>query len=142
MKTCLLALATLALLSGAARADAIADRQAAMKSISGHVRQLAPFAQGKSAYDAAAVGAELAALQWVVAAFDVDALFPAGSEAGDTKASPKIWQDRPGFQAAVDRFKGDIDAAVAAAPADAAALGPLFAAIGANCGACHGAWRQ
>jgi len=142
MKTCLIAFSIFAALTGTVHADAIAARQAAMKRISQQLRVLSPFAKGDLDYDAAAVMSALQTLDAEVKAYDVEVLFPAGSETGNTKVSQKIWTDRPGFQAAVDKFSGDVASAVAANPHDVAALTPLVAAIGSNCGSCHGAWRN
>lgn len=144
MKSFAFALASLAVLQcSTAFGEPIADRKALMKGIGGIVgRDLAPYVRGDKPYDAAAALASLQALNAAAEKLDVDALFPAGSDAGDTKASPKIWEDRAGFQAAVDKFKGDVAAAVAAAPQDAGAFVPVFETVGGNCRACHGAWRN
>jgi cytochrome c556 len=143
MKKLLLAVSALAVISGSAFADPIADRKAIMKERGGIVGgQLAPIAKGEKPYDAAAVLAALQALDANAKKFDVDALFPAGSETGDTKASPKIWEDMAGFKAAADKFAADVAAAVAANPQDAAAFQPLFGAIASNCGGCHQAYRM
>ena len=142
MKKLLLAISALAVISGSALADPIADRKAIMKERGGIVGgQLAPIAKGEKPYDAAAVMAALQALDANAKKFDVEALFPAGSDQGDTKASPKIWQDMAGFKAIADKFAADVAAAVAANPQDAAAFQPLFGAIASNCGACHQAYR-
>jgi cytochrome c556 len=72
----------------------------------------------------------------------IPAMFPPGSETGhDTKAKPKIWTDKPGF----DRFAGDMVAAaqklvVAAKADDKAAFGDAFHALGKACGGCHKAY--
>jgi cytochrome c556 len=143
MKKLLLAVSALAVISGSALADPIADRRAIMKERGGIVGgQLAPIAKGEKPYDAAAVMTALQALDANAKKFDVDALFPAGSDQGDTKASPKIWEDMAGFKAAADKFAADVAAAVAANPQDAAAFQPLFGAIASNCGACHQAYRM
>lgn len=141
MKRLILAISAVALVSGAAFADPIADRKALMKERGGLVGQLAPVAKGEKPFDAAAV---LAALQGLAAngdKFDVDALFPAGSDSGDTKAAPKIWEDMAGFKAAEAKFEADVDAAIAAAPQDLDAFKAQFGAVAANCGACHQAYR-
>ncbi len=72
---------------------------------------------------------------------DVAALFPEGTDKGDTEASPKIWEDMAGFQAKVDKFKTDAAAALAAAPADLDALKVEFGKVAANCGGCHETFR-
>lgn len=142
MKKLLLAVAALAVIAGSAYADPIADRRAIMKERGGIVGgQLAPIAKGEKPFDAAAVMTALQALDANAKKFDVEALFPAGSDQGDTKASPKIWEDMAGFKAAADKYAADVAAAVAANPQDAAAFQPLFGAIASNCGACHQAYR-
>jgi cytochrome c556 len=142
MRKIVLALSALALVSSAAYADPIADRKAIMKERGGIVGQLAPVAKGEKPFDAAAVLTALQALEANAKKFDVDALFPVGSESGDTKASPKIWEDMAGFKAAADKFTTDVSAAVAAPPADLAAFQAQFGAIASNCGACHQAYRM
>jgi cytochrome c556 len=103
---------------------------------------LVPIAKGEKPFDAAAVLAALQTLNDDAQKLDVAVLFPAGSETGgDTTASPKIWEDPAGFQAAVDKFKADADAAVAAPPQDAAAVGATVGALGKNCGGCHETFR-
>ncbi|CAG0995134.1 Cytochrome c-556 [Rhizobiaceae bacterium] len=141
MKRLILAISAVALVSGAAVADPIADRKALMKERGGLVGQLAPVAKGEKPFDAAAV---LAALQGLAAngdKFDADALFPAGSDTGDTKASPKIWEDMAGFKAVEAKFEADVDAAIAAPPQDLDAFKAQFGAIASNCGTCHQTYR-
>lgn len=143
MKSVLLALSALALVATSAFADPIADRKAVMKERGGIVGgQLAPIMKGEKPYDAAAVMAALQALDANAKKWDEAALFPAGSETGDTKASPKIWSDMAGFTAAGDKFEADVAAAIAANPQDLDAFKPLFGAIASNCGACHQAYRM
>lgn len=141
MKRLVLAFSAIALVSGAAFADPIADRKALMKERGGLVGQLAPIAKGEKPFDAAAV---LAALQGLAAngeKFDAEALFPAGSETGDTKASPKIWEDMAGFKAAEEKFEADVAAAIAAPAQDLDTFKAQFGAIASNCGACHQTYR-
>jgi cytochrome c556 len=128
------------LLAGAAHADPIADRQKEMKNNGAQMKLLAQSAKGEVAYDAAAVLAALKSMKDTTANF-AD-LFPAGTETGgDTTASPKIWEDPEGFKTALAKFHTDIDAAVAAAPADAAALGAVLGKVGGNCQSCHESFR-
>jgi cytochrome c556 len=123
-----------------ASADPIADRKQNMKDRGAQMRVLGPIAQGQQPFDAAAVQAALDKLN-ADAQIDVDALWPAGSDTGDTKSSPKIWQDMAGFKAANAKFAADAAAAAAAKPADLAAFQAVFGPVAANCGACHQAWR-
>ena len=67
--------------------------------------------------------------------------FPAGSDKGDTKASPKIWEDAAGFAAALAKFQKDTDAAIAAKAEDLEAFKAAFGQVASNCKACHDAYR-
>jgi cytochrome c556 len=67
--------------------------------------------------------------------------FPAGSDTGKTKASPKIWEDAAGFAAALDKFQKDADAAVAAKPQDLDAFKAAFGQVASNCKNCHDSFR-
>ena len=73
---------------------------------------------------------------------DFPALFPPGSEEGDTKAGPAIWTDMAGFTAASQKLVADATEAQAAAAEGLAAFSPAFQAVGANCGGCHKVYRE
>jgi cytochrome c556 len=141
MKSLILSLAIVATTLSVASADPIADRKALMKERGGLVGQLAPIAKGEQPFDAAKVSEVFAALQANADKYDVDALFTADSKMGDTKASPKIWDDMAGYKAAVDKYKADVTAAAAAKPQDVDAFRAEFGKVTANCGGCHQAWR-
>ena len=126
----------------AAAADPIDDRKTIMKERGGILRVIGPVAQGQQPFDAATVIDALERLAAnAEAATEVDALWPAGSEAGDTKSAPNIWTDRAGFQAASDKFAADAAAAAEAAPQDLDAFRAVFGPVAANCGTCHEAYR-
>ncbi|AMS43623.1 cytochrome c [Aminobacter sp. NyZ550] len=141
MKKIVFAVAALALATTAAFADVIADRQAVMKENAKQVGTLVKMVKGEAPFDAAAVVAALTALNDNVQKIDVAASFPAGSDKGDTTASPKIWEDLAGFQAQVDKFKEVTAAAVASPAADLDALKAQVGTIGQTCGTCHEAFR-
>lgn len=141
MRKLVIAISMLALAASAAFADPVLDRQALMKERGKIVGGLSKVVKGEEPFDAAAVLTQLQALQANAEKFDADALFPAGSDTGDTTASPKIWQDMAGFNAAQDKYLADVKAAVAAAPADADALKAQVGAIGSDCGTCHQGYR-
>lgn len=141
MRRFVLAVSALALVTTAAFADIVADRQAVMKQNAKEVGVLVKMAKGEAAFDAAAVLAALTALNNNVQKIDVAASFPAGSDQGDTTASPKIWDDAAGFQAQVDKFKA-VTADAAAKPAqDLDALKAQVGAIGQTCAGCHQSFR-
>ena len=141
MRKLVVAISILALTGAAASADPVVERQALMKERGKIVGGLAKMAKGAEPFDDAKVMDALQALQANADKFDVDALFPAGSDQGKTTASPKIWEDMAGFKAAEDKYAADVKAAVAAKPADAAALGQQIQAIGSDCGTCHQSYR-
>ncbi|MCC2687625.1 MAG: cytochrome c prime [Rhizobiaceae bacterium] len=142
MRLLVLAISSLALATTAVLADPIADRKALMKERGGIVGGLSKVTKGEEAFDAAKVLAALSALHANAEKFDADALFPAGSDQGDTRALPKIWEDMAGFKAAAEKYETATAAAVAAAPQDVEALKVQVAAIGQGCGGCHEAYRR
>ena len=141
MRKLILAISMLAFAGSAAFADPILDRQALMKERGRIAAGLSKVVKGETPYDAAAVLTALQALQANAEKLDIDAFFPAGSDAGDTTAAPKIWQDMAGFKATHDKYLTDVKAAVAAAPADVDALKAQFNTIGGDCGTCHQTYR-
>lgn len=141
MKKLVIAVSALTLFATAAFADVIADRQAVMKENAKDVGVLVKMVKGENPFDAAAVLAALTALNDNVQKIDVAASFPAGSDKGDTTASPKIWEDPAGFQAEVDKFKKVTADAVAAPAQNLDALKAQVGAIGETCASCHQAFR-
>ncbi len=100
-----------------------------------------PIAKGEVPFDAAAVAAAFATINENAQKMDVAVLFPVGSNTGESIAGPKIWEDAAGFQAAVDKYKADVSAAVAANSSDLATFQAQFGAVTKNCGACHEVYR-
>ena len=142
MRKLLVAISLLAFAASAASADPISDRQAAMKERGKIVGTLSKMVKGEQDFDAALVLSSLQTLQENAEKFDVDALFPAGTETGgDTTVSPKVWEDMAGFKAAEDKYLADVKAVNAAAPADLEALKTHLAVVGQTCAACHKAFR-
>ena len=137
------ALATLSLTVAGASADRIEERKANMKERGGIMRILGPIAQGKAEFDAATVNDALARLESnAKAAADVDALWPQGSDVGDTKAKATIWSDFDAYKAENEKYVQAVAAAVAAAPQDLAAFQAAFGPVGASCGSCHEKYRN
>ncbi len=134
-------LLAIAVLSTPASADAIADRQALMKDQGKAIGSIAPIAKGEKPFDAATVMTALKKLNDDAQKLDVATLFPAGSDKGDTTASPKIWEDNAGFVAAVAKYKADTAAAVAADPKDLESFKTAFSQVTKNCGTCHEGFR-
>ena len=119
-----------------AQGDAISERKALMKKNAQHTKGINAMIKGEAPFDAAAVNA--AFTQWAGTAAQLPKLFPDNSKSGgDTRALPKIWEDRAGFNAQVAAFAK----AAAAKPADLEALKKAFPAVGKACGDCHESYR-
>ncbi|MCO5147770.1 MAG: cytochrome c [Aquamicrobium sp.] len=143
MKLFALAAAALSVTVAGAAADPLEQRQANMKERGQVMRILGPIAQGRADFDAAAVNEALAKLETnAEAAADVDALWPQGSDTGDTKAASAIWDDFDAYKAENEKYAQAVAAAVAAAPQDLAAFQAAFGPVGGSCGSCHEKYRN
>jgi cytochrome c556 len=121
-----------------AQPDPIAERRSTMKAVGGATRDGAAIAKGEVAFDAAK--AQAIFKTYVDAAAKMPTLYPETSRTGgDTRASPRIWEDKAGFEAAFARFGEDARAGLAAS--DLAGFRSAFGAVTRNCGACHEAYR-
>ena len=119
-----------------AQTDAISERKALMKKNAQHTKAVSAMVKGDAPFDAAAVNA--AFTQWAGTAAQLPKLFPDNSKSGgETRALPKIWDDRKGFDAQIAGFAK----ASAARPKDAEALKAAFPAVSKACGDCHEGYR-
>ena len=141
MRKLILTLSTVALAVTAAYADPIADRKAIMKERGGLIGGLAKMVKGEADFDAAIALDTLKKLQANEAKLDIDVLFAPGTDKGDTKAAPKIWEDMTGFKEANHKLREATDEAVASPPTDVKALDAQVSAIGGACGGCHKTYR-
>ncbi len=83
-----------------------------------------------------------AALQtWSAVSFAYGDYFPEGSNTGDTRASPKIWDDPTAWNAALEKFRTDAEAAIAADPKDLDSFKTAMGSVTANCQSCHETFR-
>ena len=137
-------LAATALLAGVtvllAQSDPIAQRKELMKSNVGHQKNVNAMVKGEAPFDAAK--ANQAFTTWGENAQRIPSLFPSPPpEGADTRALPKIWENKADFEAkaaalkkAADAGKGktnSLDELKAAAPA-----------VTKACGDCHDAYRR
>lgn len=67
--------------------------------------------------------------------------FPEGSDQGDTRASPKIWEEMEGFQRYLAEFRDKTDAALATEVQTLEAFQAAVDDINATCNACHDEFR-
>ena len=143
MKTIRFALAALVAASAAslpAMADAVSDRQAAMKEAKQNFKPLVGMVKGQVPFDAAM--AKKNAMAIAAALERAKTLFPEGSEKGEkeSRAKPEIWLMKDEFDAAFGkaiRLARAIEGA-----GDAKALkGAVMALGGDGCKACHKQFR-
>lgn len=86
-------------------------------------------------------------LQQVTAAMqalssDVPALFPKGSDFGETDAKPEVWEDPKGFQEAAAKLSKEVDAfAAAVQTGDKGKMLGAFKNVGDACKGCHEDFR-
>lgn len=113
------------------------ERADTMKSFGGAAKTTGAMLKGKTPFDLAKARA---AGQLVAdKASTIPALFPEGTNAGESEALPIIWQDWEGFTAAA-KLLGE-RAGVLAAAEDQAAVGAAFGAMIKACGGCHKTYR-
>ena len=141
LRTTILAL-VIGLSAGAvmAQSDPIAVRRALMKGNNDNARAMVQTMREQRPFDTAAVEAAFA--QWADTAQKLPGLFPENSKTGgDTRATPKIWQNKKDFDeraAAVgkavgenrDKAKESLDGLKAAIPV-----------VGKMCDGCHEDYR-
>jgi cytochrome c556 len=118
-------------------ADAFQDRHMAMEMVGDAMKPLGAIAKKAAPFDTAVVKASATTIADNLK--KAQALFPAGSGGGESRAKPEIWTDAAGFE------KGMKDAHAAAVAlqsvSDEAAFGPALGALGASCKSCHDKYR-
>jgi cytochrome c556 len=85
----------------------------------------------------------VAAMQTMLDNFtNMAAVFPEGSNVGDSKASPAIWQNWDAFTTIIDSGKSAAaDGLAGAETGDGTAYGAALKAMGGTCGTCHQQFR-
>ena len=125
-----------------AQQDQVKQTQAMMKGNGKNAGAMAAMVKGEKPYDQATVDAAMAQFEDTVKKFPT--LFPDSIKGmkpeGDYYASPKVWEDRAGFQEHVASFskavadaKGKIN--------DLDTLKATLPVIGKQCGGCHETYR-
>lgn len=124
--------------TGVASADAIADRQAILKSWGDDAMPVGKMMKGEAPFDLAKVKAALANFQ--TNSPKLKDMFPDNSRTGKTEASPRIWDEKARFVAGFDKLAAD-SAAAAAAITDEASFKANFGKVFGDCKACHDDFR-
>ncbi len=129
--------------AGVAQQDAVKVAQDTMKANGRNMGTvLSPMVKGEKPYDQAAVDAALNQLDDT--AKKLPTLFPASVKdakwEGDFSPSPKIWEDKAGYDAKVASFAKVVTEAKAKIK-DLDSLKANFPGIGKECSACHETYR-
>jgi cytochrome c556 len=127
----------------AAQQDVVKEAQSIMKANGKNLGGvLSAVAKGDKPYDQAAVDAALAQLD--ATAKKLPTLFPESTKGlkpeGDYSASPKIWEDKAGFDAKIASFAKVVTEAKAKIK-DLDSLKANVGGIGKECGGCHETYR-
>lgn len=146
MKKMLVALAGVCTLGAAALAsadpidDAIEYRQAAFTLVRGNFAPMGAMVKGEVPFDSATF-AEHAAKLVALTAMTADG-FIEGSDVGDTRAKPEIWDARAKFDTKMEGFRTAVgELAVAAESGDLGVIRPKFGAVAKSCKSCHDDFR-
>ena len=116
------------------------DRVALMKEMGKNLGPIGKTVKGEMAADYAALAMNASVIRDT--AKKVEAMFPADSGGGESRALPAIWEKKADFDAYWGKLAGAADAfAKEAATGSMADLKASFGAIASNCGGCHKAYR-
>jgi cytochrome c556 len=119
--------------------DPIVTRRKLMQANGGAAGVAVGMIKGDIPFNAAVAASALKTFDGV--AYSVGNFFPAGSDQGDTHASPKIWEDMGGFEAALVAFQEAADAGLQMDPQSLDDLNAAMGPIGKACGGCHETYR-
>src|SRR5215470_11754539 len=115
--------------------DAITQRREVMKTIAKASSVNFKMMKGETSFDLAKVQSGLKTFQEQFP--KLKGLFPEDAKTGgDTDASPKIWQQRTEFEAVINKFVTDANAA-AGTIKDEASFKAEYPKIVNSCGNCH-----
>jgi cytochrome c556 len=126
----------------AAQQDQVKQTQAMMKGNGKNAGALAAMVKGEKPYDQATVNAAMAQFEDTIKKFPT--LFPDSIKGlkpeGDYFASPKVWEDKTGFNEHIASFaKAVADAKGKVTDLDS--LKATLPVIGKQCGGCHETYR-
>jgi cytochrome c556 len=123
-----------------AQQDPIKTRENLMKENNSNARTMVQMMRGQKPFDAAAVEAAFA--QWADTAKQLPGLFPDNAKTGeDTRASPKIWENKKDFDAKAADFGKAVADNRDTAKASLDGLKTAISAVGKACDNCHEDYR-
>lgn len=110
-----------------------------MKQNDGGAKVVVAMMRGQAPFDAAKVDAAFS--QWADTAQKLPGLFPPGSDKGDTRASPKIWQNKADFDAKATAFGKAVAENRDKAQQSVENLKTAVSVVGQACDNCHKDYR-
>jgi len=115
-------------------------REAVMTAMRGHIGAASAIVRGLIDNDGHLVDHAAALAN---AAKELDRLFPAGSNVGESEALPLIWEEPEAFAEAIGKLQNATAVFLAAAESgDEAAIGSAFREVGMSCRGCHDRYRE
>jgi len=125
-----------------AQQDLVKSTQTIMKNTGKNAGAVGAMVKGEKPYDQATVDAAMVIVDET--AKKLPTLFPVGMKGlkadGDYSASPKIWEDKAGFDAHIASFAKAVTDAKGKIK-DLDSLKATWPAIGKECGGCHETYR-
>ena len=120
------------------QSNVIDQRKAHMKAMGGAASQMSRMAKGEEAFDLATVKAGLKMI--ANRTKESSPLFPAGSDKGDTRALPAIWEDKAKFANILVGLWATATLASTEITDEASFKAGIGNVLG-NCNACHRLFR-
>jgi cytochrome c556 len=150
VKLCGIALATAIGFAGVAglsqaQTDVIKQRQADMKANGASMKAINGILEANGpAADVAAEATKINAKAMEIATlFPAGSDQPAGSEPGQTKAKPEVWQNPDDFAAKLKALQDESAMLITAANGgDMAAIKAQYEKLGGTCGGCHKVYKN
>jgi cytochrome c556 len=125
-----------------AQQDLVKSTQTIMKNTGKNAGAVGAMVKGEKPYDQATVDAAMVVIDET--AKKLPTLFPVGMKGlkadGDYSASPKVWEDKAGFDAHIASFAKAVTDAKGKIK-DLDSLKATWPAIGKECGGCHETYR-
>lgn len=125
-----------------AQQDSVKQVQTLMKGNGKNAGALSAMVKGEKPYDQATVDAALA--QFADTARKLPSLFPDSAKGvkpdGDYHTSPKVWEDKAGFEAKIASFAKTVGEAKGKIT-DLDSLKATLPVVGKQCGGCHETFR-
>jgi cytochrome c556 len=122
-----------------AQTNVVEQRQNIMKTFGAQVRTVSGMLRGQAPFDLAQV--QTALNTFSEGSQKAPPLFAPGSDVGDTKALPSVWERKAEFNGLFEQFNKDSQTALASIK-DEASFKATMPKVLENCGTCHKSFRK